>query len=117
MGWKTATLASGFLIFQSVLAAAQEARIGFTTYLRDGPGVNYQTIDEAFTDQAVRVLGCSAGWCHVAYESSDGYVSERTLVTTRPYQMLAGPRNCFLNRMAGYRGGSEMQFCTPAAPR
>ena len=98
------------------LAAASPAVVGWSTYLRAGPAETAAAISELEHDTPVKLLGCDAGWCHVAIGSVDGYVDRdalalpRTLAPSPPAR-----RNCVTVGQADNRGEIATRFC-PAAP-
>jgi len=73
MTFKSALLAGGLLI--AGIGAANAAVVQTDLNLRSGPGTGYGVVTVLPAGAEVDVLGCSGGWCRVAWGSAQGYAS------------------------------------------
>ena len=118
-GWRTAVfvIASGLAAAGPVLAAPPPATVGWSTYLRTGPGETYAAISELEHDTQVMVLGCDRGWCRVSGASLQGYVDRdalelpRTLAPAPPAR-----RDCVVVGQADDRRPIATRFCSASPP-
>lgn len=99
-------------------ALARPARTTWTTYLRAGPGVGYEVIDEIEGRSAIDVQECGGGWCRVVYGRAVGYVAAG-LVATQDEAAAQGPAPapaatpvpCFEAQREGYPRGEIVRYC------
>ena len=108
-------------------AWADSGETTWTTYLYEGPGSHYVVVDEVPQAQALEVLGCAKGWCHVSYGGRAGYVEADVVVhgsdnpVNPPAGVLAQPAAalestpkgpCFTANQKGGNGGNALTlFC------
>ncbi len=82
------------------------------TFLRAGPGLDYEVTDEVDHGAALNVLRCAGEWCEARYEGVVGWVPAGTVAQAVP--ALAAPHGtqpCFEDRQAGYGKGERTRFC------
>jgi uncharacterized protein YraI len=77
MRLKHLALAGGVLLLSAGTASAAVVTHGLN--LRSGPGTGYSVIDVMPAGARVRVLGCGAYWCRVAWRGEEGYASSSYL--------------------------------------
>ena len=102
-----------FVLFTCAGARAEQRSVGFTSFLREGPGLRYRVVDEVATNELVDVAQCVDGWCRLMLDRATGFVSEAALVVPHPLRV-PGFETCFLNRGNGERGGVPERFCYQA---
>ncbi len=64
---------------------AGPAITSWDTFMYEGPGLHYRSIDEVRQGQALTVLTCADGWCQVSFEGGrPGYILAEVVATGNP---------------------------------
>ena len=106
------------MLMAAVLALALPARAedhaSRATFLRAGPGLDYEVTDEVDRGAPLNVLRCAGEWCEARYEGVVGWVAAETVAqaASAPAPVAAhGTQPCFEDRQAGYGKGERTRFC------
>lgn len=89
MTLKSALLTGGLLL--AGIGAADAAVVRTDLNLRSGPGTGYGVVSVLPAGAEVDVLGCSGGWCRVAWGSAQGYASASYLGGEPAYAVVPPP--------------------------
>ena len=82
------------------------------TFLRAGPGLDYEVTGEVGHGAPLNVLRCAGEWCEARYEGVVGWVSAGTVAQATPEPAeTRGTQPCFEDRQAGYGKGERTRFC------
>ena len=82
------------------------------TFLRAGPGLEFEVTDEVDREAALDVLKCAGAWCEVRFEGVVGWVQAATVAAqAAPTPQPRGTQPCFEDRQAGYGKGERTRFC------
>ena len=82
------------------------------TFLRAGPGLDYEVTDEVDHGARLDVLRCAGEWCEARYEGVVGWVPAGTVAQATPAPAAThGTQPCFEDRQAGYGKGERTRFC------
>ncbi len=94
-------------------AAPWVGSVSWTTFLHEGPGLQWRVEDELDTATEVDVLGCANGWCKVAYDGAYGYLLRDVLTpaSAGPAEQPKQSQDCFDARRAGAGNGKLFTFC------
>ncbi len=99
------------LILAAVPARAED-HASRATFLRAGPGLDYEVTDEVDHGAALNVLRCAGEWCEARYEGVVGWVPAGTVAQAAPAPAAThGTQPCFEDRQAGYGKGERTRFC------
>jgi len=106
------------MALMSLTAAAdpEPGRVNATTYLHNGPGRQYQVVDELATGTPVQVLTCNQDWCRVQSGNGIGYLPQASLVSGQaaPGQTSAAKpagEACVDATEAGEGAGLRYRYC------
>jgi uncharacterized protein YraI len=86
----TLLMAASVLVLSAGIALAAPAITKSAATLRAGPGSQYQAVGRLPPRAAVDVAGCNSGWCEVAWNGADGFVSAGVLAMAGEPAPVAG---------------------------
>ena len=82
------------------------------TFLRAGPGLEYEVTDEVDHEASLDVLRCAGAWCEVRFEGGIGWVQAATVAQPAPAPQPHETQPCFEDRQAGYGKGERTRVCS-----
>ena len=98
-------------------AGAAPVAVGWSTYLRAGPGHAYAALTELEHDASVHVLSCDGRWCRVSDGGAEGYVDRDALRSPRTRTPSPPARTgCVLVGQVDDPRPRSTRFCSGRAP-
>ncbi len=105
------TIAAVAVALTAAAPSRAEDHASRATFLRAGPGLDYEATDEVDRGARLDVLRCAGEWCEARYEGVVGWVPAGTVAQATPAPAPHGTQPCFEDRQAGYGKGERTRFC------
>ena len=93
-------------------AQAAERRVAWPTFVRTGPGEQYQVVEELLRGRTLDVQACDGAWCRAQSGRAVVYVKLAALdPAAPPPPQGAAAAGCFESGRAGYLGQEPFRYC------